>query len=77
MLSEVYQVEQPWEGRVQAGRQQGGVAAVGDAQEQARHELWDHGQGTQVMVMLMVNMNYDTMGRAIMVVVRWLWADIY
>ena len=35
-------------GRVQAGGQQGRLPVVGDAQEQARHELRDDGQGTQV-----------------------------
>ena len=51
VLSQVHQVEQPREGGVQAGRQQGGVPALGHAQEQARHELWDHGQGTEVRMM--------------------------
>ena len=35
-------------GCVQAGGQQGGLPVVGDAQEQAWHELRDDGQGTQV-----------------------------
>ena len=35
-------------GCVQAGGQQGRLPVVGDAQEQARHELRDDGQGTQV-----------------------------
>ena len=51
VLSEVHQMEQPREGGVQAGGQQGGVPAVGDAQEQARHELRDDGQGTEVILM--------------------------
>ena len=51
VLSQVHQVEQPREGGVQAGRQQGGVPALGHAQEQARHELRDDGQGTEVRMM--------------------------
>ena len=38
------------EGHLQAGGQQGGVQAVGDAQEQARHELWDDGPSPQVNI---------------------------
>ena len=48
VLPQVHQVEQQGEGSVQAGGQQGCVQAVGDAQEQARHELRDDGQGAQV-----------------------------
>ena len=48
VLPQVHQVEQQGEGGLQAGGQQGGVEAVGDAQEQARHELRDDGQGAQV-----------------------------
>lgn len=36
-------MDEPRERRVQAGRLEGGVAAVGVAQEQARHELRDDG----------------------------------
>lgn len=43
VLPALYQVDEPREGRVQAGGLEGGVAAVGPAQEQARHELRDDG----------------------------------
>ena len=39
LLPEVHQVGQQGEGHLQAGGQQGGVQAVGAAQEQTRHEL--------------------------------------
>ena len=45
-------------GRVQAGGQQGGLPVVGDAQEQAWHELRDDGQGTQVRDKLFSGRNY-------------------
>ena len=48
MLPQVHQVGQPVGGDLQAGGQQGSVSAVGHAQEQAGHELRDHGQGSQV-----------------------------
>ena len=48
MLPQVHQVGQPVGGDLQAGGQQGRVSAVGHAQEQAGHELRDHGQGSQV-----------------------------
>lgn len=48
MLSKVHQVEQQREGNLQAGGQQGREQAMGPTQEQAGHELRDHGQGTQV-----------------------------
>jgi len=50
VLSQVYQVGQPGEGDLQAGGQQGGVPAVGAPQEQAGHELRDHGPGSQVLL---------------------------
>jgi len=50
VLSQVHQVGQPREGHLQAGGQQGGVPAVGAAQEQARHELRDHGPRSQVLL---------------------------
>ena len=50
MLSQVYQVGQPGEGDLQAGGQQGGVPAVGAPQEQAGHELRDHGQSSQILL---------------------------
>ena len=50
MLSQVYQVGQPGEGDLQAGGQQGGVPAVGAPQEQAGHELRDHGPGAEVLL---------------------------
>lgn len=43
VLPALHQVDEPREGRVQAGRLEGGVAALGPAQEQAGHELRDHG----------------------------------
>ena len=39
---------QQGEGHLQAGGQQGGVQAVGAPQEQAGHELRDHGPSTEV-----------------------------
>ena len=48
MLPQVHQVGQPVGGDLQACGQQGSVSAVGHAQEQAGHELRDHGQGSQV-----------------------------
>ena len=48
MLPEVHQVGQPVGGDLQAGGQQGRVPAVGHAQEQAGHELRDHGPSTEV-----------------------------
>lgn len=50
VLSQVHQVDQQGEGRLQAGRLEGGVQAVGYAQEQARHELRDHGKGPEVLL---------------------------
>ena len=50
VLSQVHQVGQPREGHLQAGGQQGGVPAVGAAQEQARHELRDHGPRSQILL---------------------------
>ena len=50
LLPRLYQVGGQGEGRVQAGRQQGGVQAVGAPQEQARHELRDHGPGAEVLL---------------------------
>jgi len=41
-------VEQQGEGDLQAGGQQGGVPPLGPAQEQAGHELRDHGPRSQV-----------------------------
>ncbi|KAL4713576.1 hypothetical protein ACJJTC_006164, partial [Scirpophaga incertulas] len=43
VLPALHQVDQSREGRVQARRLQGRVAPVGAAQEQAGHELRDHG----------------------------------
>lgn len=43
VLPSLHQVDEPREGRVQTGGLEGGVAAVGAAQEQARHELRDDG----------------------------------
>ncbi len=41
-------MEQQGEGDLQAGGQQGGVPPLGTAQEQAGHELRDHGSRSQV-----------------------------
>ena len=43
---------QQGEGHIQAGGQQGGVQAVGPPQEQARHELRDHGTRAEVTLKL-------------------------
>ncbi len=48
LLPEVHQMEQQGEGDLQAGGQQGGVPPLGPAQEQAGHELRDHGSRSQV-----------------------------
>jgi hypothetical protein len=48
VLPEVHKVEQQGEGDLQAGGQQGGVPPLGTTQEQARHELRDHGPRSQV-----------------------------
>ena len=50
VLSVVHQVVGQTEGGVQAGGQQGSVEVVGRPQEQARHELRDHGQGPEVLL---------------------------
>lgn len=50
VLPQVHQMDQQGEGCLQAGRLQGGVQAVGHAQEQAGHELRDHGEGTEVLL---------------------------
>ena len=47
-LSKVHQVGQQGEGHLQAGGQQGGLQALGAPQEQAGHELRDHGPSTEV-----------------------------
>ena len=41
-------MDQQREGGIQAGRLEGGVTVVGTAQEQARHEIRDYGQGIEV-----------------------------
>ena len=48
LMSQTHQVGGQGEGRVQDSGQQGGVQAVGAPQEQARHELRDHGPSPQV-----------------------------
>lgn len=50
VLPVVHQVVGQTEGGVQAGGQQGGVPVVGRPQEQARHELRDHGPRAQVLL---------------------------
>ncbi len=52
-------MDEPWEGRLQARRLKGRVQAVGTAQEQAGHELRDHGQGIEVRTIL----HADTLDR--------------
>ena len=47
-MSQVHQVDAAGKGHLQAGGLQGRVQAVGETQEQARHELRNHGAGTQV-----------------------------
>ena len=50
MLSKIHQMGKQREGDLQAGGQQGGVQTVGTPQEQARHELRDHGQSSQILL---------------------------
>lgn len=50
VLSEVHQVDEPGEGRVQAGGLEGGFEVVGAAQEQTGHELRDDGTGVEVLL---------------------------
>ena len=55
MLSKVHQMGKQREGNLQACGQQGGVQTVGTSQEQARHELRDHGQSSQVRLASLYN----------------------
>lgn len=50
VLPEVHQVDQQGEGGVQAGGLEGGLEALGPAQEQAGHELRDDGEGAEVLL---------------------------
>ena len=50
LLPKTHQVGGQREGRVQDSGQQGGVPAVGAPQEQAGHELRDHGPGAEVLL---------------------------
>jgi len=50
MLSKVHQMGKQREGNLQAGGQQGGLQTVGTSQEQAGHELRDHGQSSEVLL---------------------------
>ena len=50
MLSKVHQMGKQREGNLQAGGQQGGLQTVGSPQEQAGHELRDHGQSSQILL---------------------------
>ena len=50
MLSKVHQMGKQREGNLQAGGQQGRLQAVGASQEQAGHELRDHGQSSQILL---------------------------
>ena len=49
-LPPLHQVDPEGEGHLQTGGLQGRLQAVGQTQEQAGHELRDHGAGTQVSV---------------------------
>jgi hypothetical protein len=55
LLPQVHQVEQQGEGDLQAGGQQGGVPPLGPAQEQAGHELRDHGSRSKVLLPYILN----------------------
>ena len=57
LLPEVHKVGQQGEGHLQAGGQQGGVQALGAPQEQAGHELRDHGPSTEVTDQLEKSLN--------------------
>ena len=50
MLSKVHQMGKQREGNLQAGGQQGGLQAVGTPQEQAGHELRDHGESSEILL---------------------------
>lgn len=50
VLPEIYQMDEQGKGSVQVGGFEGGVEAVGDAQEQARHELRDDGTRPEVLL---------------------------
>lgn len=50
VLSALHQVDEPGEGCLQAGGLQGGLPTMGNAQEQAGHELRDDGQGAEVLL---------------------------
>lgn len=50
VLSTLYQMDESRAGRLQAGRQQGGLAALGHTQEQTGHELRNDGQGTALLL---------------------------
>lgn len=47
-LSQIHQMDSERERHLQAGGLQSGFKAVGQTQEQARHELRDHGESSQV-----------------------------
>ena len=55
MLSKVHQMGKQREGNLQAGGQQGRLQTVGASQEQAGHELRDHGQSSQVRLTSLYN----------------------
>jgi len=50
LLSEIHQVVESGKGRIQIGRLQGGVEALGRTQKQAGHELRDDGTRSQVIL---------------------------
>merc|ERR1712203_294198 len=49
-LSCLHQVGRQRQRGLQAGGQQGGLQAVGTAQEQAGHELRDHGESSEILL---------------------------
>ena len=48
ILPSLHHVDQPGDGHIQAARFQGRVTTVGQAEEQAGHELRNDGQGAEV-----------------------------
>lgn len=51
LLSAVHQMVEPGKGRIQIGRLQSGVEALGRTQEQTGHELRNDGTSSQVIVL--------------------------
>lgn len=66
LLPEVHQVVEPGKGRFQVGRLQGGVQALGRAQEQARYELRNDGTCSQVrtnVIILLYRLHSDLVNK--------------